>query len=179
MKKMRAKHFGLSFTFFVSDDILEQYLRDWPGHISPTQIWQEIMQNCLLYSRVSELCGEDTLYRKYLRRYCSSLGRSRMNVAVLVAHGGTDTENQWRYQDGPTNNLVAEWVAEKDGHYAALIVSSCNEDALIVRSRRSLLAIPDRVIGSPAQVSEGAALSWWDPIQQEEIDNNTIEYHTR
>jgi hypothetical protein len=62
--------------------------------------------------------------------------------AILCAHGG-DRNGNWMFYDSKNLYRVQTWINKYDGAYSALMLYCCNPGHLEVKSKRSVLLLPN------------------------------------
>lgn len=77
-------------------------------------------------------------YKEYIHRFSPLKG-----VIILDAHGD-EKEGKFVYWDGDKSYSVQSWINRNDGRAAALILSCCNPASLEIRSKKSIVLVPDQ-----------------------------------
>lgn len=132
--------------YFVSDDFLRtlkeemQLVEETPKKELNSQEICQIFAEAALSS-----ISEDLAIREYQKLYGKLIGLEK--IAILNAHGDV-SEGNWVYIDEKQERPVQNWINKRDGKYSSLILFSCyNPHELNLSSKKSLLLIPDRIIG--------------------------------
>ena len=124
-------------TLFASEDIYQEFDSDFLSRED------NILEYCInLLEKYFE-----GLYQEYIKKFSElKKGKNEKKIAILLAHG-EENKKKWTYADGKNVNLVQGWINKQDGKYACLMIICCNPESLTVFSKKSLLVIPDRIVG--------------------------------
>lgn len=67
------------------------------------------------------------------------------HIALLIAHGAEDGLS-WQFYDNDEIISMQTWLDRHDGDYSCIICNVCNPFAYSVKTKKSLLVIPDNVL---------------------------------
>ncbi len=118
-------------------------------------------------------------YRTYIDRYAVAKGLTKQ-FAVFFTHGHEEN-GQWMYDNKGKSRTVQSWVKANDGKFACIACYLCNPGMLTVKTKKSLLLLPDRIIGGIEQsndIDERFHLTLIHP-KEGDVDGYTLDYHLR
>jgi len=113
-----------------------------------------------------------------LRDECDSYAKKKKlsPYIVLDAHG--DHKNgKWDFYDDDKNYSVQRWINKQDGKYGSILIACCNADAVIPRSKESIIIFSN---GSTIDNRTGSDLPLYNfevilPGQKEPINGYSLE----
>ncbi|MDP6249620.1 MAG: hypothetical protein QGH85_00200 [Candidatus Pacebacteria bacterium] len=171
---IEAKNFGKGIDEFKEFENVDVY-------IEPTE---QVKEDCDIF--LSVIFNKKVGGEKYLN-FINLFHKTRdfnKKIAVLDAHG-SHCNGKWYFSDGKRNNLIQNWVRDKDGVYAAIILKVCNPGQLIAKTKSSLLMMADTSF-SLLGIEYGMQICDWTPESgfnciihpsHGEISLYTIDYH--
>lgn len=108
-------------------------------------------------------------YKEYIHRFSLLKG-----IIILDAHGD-EKEGKFVYWDGDKSYSVQNWINKQDGRTAALILACCNPASLEIRSRKSIVLVPDQTFSGERLDKGEVTIEMYVP-KIGYIDNYTIDY---
>ena len=109
--------------------------------------WNEDELDMKLEFILSNALDGRPLNKKYIELYGQLKKLKR--IAALDAHGYSNGE--WKLSEGSHGEIkrpVQDWIDENDGKYSALVLRVCNPGHHTPRSKRSILVVPDSIVGN-------------------------------
>jgi len=163
-------------TVFISDDIHQEYQQhiieldeEFPELACSfrEQLFEKFIDSYL------KLIPEDNW--EYIELFAAKYNMPR--IAMLIAHGFAKGPS-WHIRDNEKEIALQGWLDRRDGRYSCIYCNVCNPLSQTVKTKKSLLLIPDTNISGILLKYDGCHLSLVHPTRGE-IDNYIIQHEIR
>lgn len=97
---------------------------------------------------------------------------------ILWAHGDSCLGKGWKYEDNGKFRSVQKWINENDGKFSTLILKCCNPDAVEIKSKKSVILVPNQEFSNVLHQIGGVQVELYAP-RKGYLDDYVIEYELK